>query len=136
MKKKVCCTLACVAMVSVIAMGCGVKRAKDDSKKRIKRKRPLVIKNSDEKLSVIYLKKTLTPFHAPINDYAKETFDALKKDGTIDDWTGVLDGETDANKQIDRADECIAKKCDYVIILPAEATASDAAVKDDRCASK
>ena len=37
-------------------------------------------------------------------------------------------GATDANKQIDRADECIAKNCDYVIILPAEATASDAAV--------
>ena len=46
----------------------------------------------------------------------------------IDDWTGVLDGETDPNKQIDRADECITKGADYVIILPAESEASDPAV--------
>ena len=49
-------------------------------------------------------------------------------DGTIDGFTGVLDGETDANKQIDRATDCISKACDYVIILPAEAAASDTAV--------
>lgn len=85
--------------------------------------------NGDGKIIVGYISKNIVdPFHAPLNDHAKERFDALVADGTLAEWTGVLDGETDANKQIDRADECISKKCDYVIILPAEASASDAAV--------
>lgn len=86
-------------------------------------------KNGDGKIIVGYISKNIVdPFHAPINSYAEETLNKMVKDGIIDEWTGVLDGETDANKQIDRADECLSKNCDYVIILPAEAAASDAAV--------
>lgn len=85
--------------------------------------------NGDGKIVVGYISKNLTdPFHAPINAYAETTIEQMKKDGVIDDWTGVLDGETDPNKQIDRADECITKGADYVIILPAESEASDPAV--------
>lgn len=85
--------------------------------------------NDDGKIVVGYISKNLTdPFHAPINAYAETTIEQMKKDGVIDDWTGVLDGETDPNKQIDRADECITKGADYVIILPAESEASDPAV--------
>ncbi len=85
--------------------------------------------NGDGKIVVGYISKNLTdPFHAPINAYAETTIEQMKKDGIIDDWTGVLDGETDPNKQIDRADECITKGADYVIILPAESEASDPAV--------
>lgn len=85
--------------------------------------------NGDGKIIVGYISKNLTdPFHAPINEYAETTLSQMKDDGTIDDWTGILDGETDPNKQIDRADECITKGCDAVIILPAEAEASDPAV--------
>lgn len=124
MKKRLLGVLLCVAMVATMALGCG----KDaDGKDPAEAKTGDV--NGDGKIVVGYISKNIVdPFHAPINDYAKETFDAMVADGTIDDWTGVLDGETDANKQIDRATDCISKNCDYVIILPAEATASDAAV--------
>ena len=85
--------------------------------------------NGDGKVVVGYISKNLTdPFHAPINSYAETTLEQMKTDGAIDDWTGILDGETDPNKQIDRADECITKGCDVVIILPAEAEGSDPAV--------
>lgn len=85
--------------------------------------------NGDGKIIVGYISKNLTdPFHAPINDLANETFDGLVADGTIDEWTGIIDGQTDANKQIDGANDCIAKGCDFVFILPAEAEASDPAV--------
>lgn len=85
--------------------------------------------NGDGKVVVGYISKNLTdPFHAPINAYAQETLDKMVADGVIDDWTGVLDGETDPNKQIDRADDCITKGVDFLIILPAEAEASDPAV--------
>lgn len=85
--------------------------------------------NGDGKVIVGYISKNLTdPFHAPINAYAETTLNQMKSDGTIDDWTGILDGETDPNKQIDRADECITKACDVVILLPAESEASDPAV--------
>jgi ABC-type sugar transport system substrate-binding protein len=85
--------------------------------------------NGDGKVVIGYISKNLTdPFHAPINETAQTTFDALVADGTIDEWTGILDGETDPNKQIDRADDCISKNCDIVIFLPAEAEASDPAL--------
>lgn len=85
--------------------------------------------NGDGKIIVGYISKNLTdPFHGPINEYAKTTFDGLVADGTIDEWTGILDGNTDAPTQINCAQDCIAKKCDFVIILPAEAEASDPAV--------
>ncbi len=87
--------------------------------------------NGDGKIIVGYISKNITdPFHAPINDYAKTKFDELVADKTIDEWTGILDGETDPAKQVDRASECVSKKCDYVIILPAEAAGSDPALKN------
>ena len=85
--------------------------------------------NGDGKIIVGYVSKNTTDvFHGPINSYATETLDQLKADGVIDDWTGILDGETDPNKQIDRASECIEAGCDYAIILPAESAGSDPAV--------
>lgn len=85
--------------------------------------------NGDGKIIVGYISKNLTdPFHGPINAYAEERMEQLKTDGTIDDWTSILDGNTDGPTQIDRAQDCISQGCDYVIILPAEAEASDPAV--------
>ena len=85
--------------------------------------------NGDGKVVVGYISKNFTdPFHAPINARAKEYFDQAVADGLIDEWTGLLDGETDPNKQIDRAADCISKECDIVIFLPAEAEASDPAL--------
>ena len=85
--------------------------------------------NGDGKVVVGYISKNFTdPFHAPINARAKEYFDQAVKDGVIDEWTGLLDGETDPNKQIDRAADCISKQCDIVIFLPAEAEAADPAL--------
>lgn len=132
MKKKMVSVLLCAAMVGMTIMGCSTKEAKTEDTKTEDTKtegEKLGDVNGDGKIVVGYISKNIVdPFHAPINDHAKKTLDGLKKDGTIDDWTGILDGETDAGKQIDRADECIAKKCDYVILLPAESTASDPAV--------
>ena len=85
--------------------------------------------NGDGKIIVGYVSKNLTdPFHGPINEYAQTTLDQMVKDGVIDEWTGILDGNTDAPTQIDRSNDCIAKNCDFVIILPCEAEASDPAV--------
>lgn len=129
MKKKVLSVLICAAMAAIMVIGCGKGGDNKSDGNKDKKMEVAGDVNGDGKIVVGYISKNIVdPFHAPINDYAKKTLDGLKKDGAIDEWTGVLDGETDANKQIDRADECIAKKCDYVIILPAEATASDAAV--------
>lgn len=85
--------------------------------------------NGDGQIIVGYISKNLTdPFHGPINAHAEETFEALKADGTIDDWTGVLDGQTLPDVQINAANDCITKGCDFVFIAPAEAEASDPAV--------
>ena len=85
--------------------------------------------NGDGKIIVGYISKnTVDIFHATLNGAAQERLDALVADGTIDEWTGILDGNTDAAKQCDLAQDCINYPCDYVIILPAESTASDPAV--------
>ena len=85
--------------------------------------------NGDGKIVVGYISKnTVDVFHAQINGAAEEKLNALKEEGVIDDWTGILDGNTDAAKQCDLAQDCINYNCDYVIILPAESTASDPAV--------
>lgn len=85
--------------------------------------------NGDGKIIVGYISKNLTdPFHGPINAHAEETFDALVADGTIDEWTGVLDGQTLPDVQINCANDCITRGCDFVFIAPAEAEASDPAV--------
>ena len=85
--------------------------------------------NGDGKIVVGYISKnTVDVFHATLNGAAQERLDALVADGTIDEWTGILDGNTDGAKQCDLAQDCINYPCDYVIILPAESTASDPAV--------
>lgn len=85
--------------------------------------------NGDGKIIVGYISKnTVDVFHATLNGAAEERLNALVNDGTIDEWTGILDGNTDAAKQCDLAQDCINYPCDYVIILPAESTASDPAV--------
>ena len=82
--------------------------------------------NGDGKIVVGYISKNLTdPFHAPINSTAEEVLQGMVDDGTIDEFTGILDGNTDAAKQCDLAQDCINMGCDYVILLPAEAVASD-----------
>ncbi|MDO4475846.1 MAG: substrate-binding domain-containing protein [Lachnospiraceae bacterium] len=85
--------------------------------------------NGDGIIKVGYISKNLTdPFHGPINAHAEETFDQLVADGVIDEWTGVLDGQTMADVQINAANDCITLGCDYVFIAPCEAEASDPAV--------
>ncbi len=85
--------------------------------------------NGDGKIVVGYISKNLVdPFHVPINDTAEELLQAMVDDGTIDEFTGIFDGNTDGAKQCDLAQDCINMACDYVIILPAEAVASDPAV--------
>ena len=87
--------------------------------------------NGDGKIVVGYISKNLTdPFHGPINTHATEVFDQLKADGVIDDWTGILDGQTLPDVQINAANDCITKGCDYVFIAPCEAEASDPAVTE------
>lgn len=128
MKKKVLSVLLCAAMMATMAVGCSPK-AEEKKSEDTKTEAKTGDVNGDGKITVGYISKNIVdPFHATLNDAAKKTFDAMEKDKTIDSWTGILDGETDAGKQVDRADECIAKKCDYVVILPAESTASDPAV--------
>ena len=86
-------------------------------------------RNGDGKIIVGYISKnTVDVFHATLNGAAEERLNALVDDGTIDEWTGILDGNTDAAKQCDLAQDCINYPCDYVIILPAESAASDPAV--------
>lgn len=125
MKKRLLGVLLCVAMVATMALGCG--GGAEEGGDAAEAKTGDV--NGDGKIVVGYISKNIVdPFHAPINAYAEETLEAMVEAGEIDEFTGVMDGNTDANVQIDRATDCIAKACDYVIILPAEATASDAAV--------
>ena len=133
MKKKVLAIMMATAMVLGLA-ACGSSAQAPAAEEKKEEAAPAgeasgADVNGDGKVVVGYISKNLTdPFHAPINDTAQKTFDALVADGTIDEWTGILDGETDPNKQIDRADDCIAKNCDIVIFLPAEAEASDPAL--------
>ena len=86
-------------------------------------------RNGDGKIIVGYISKnTVDVFHATLNGAAQARLDALVADGTINEWTGILDGNTDGAKQCDLAQGCINYPCDYVIILPAESAASDPAV--------
>lgn len=82
--------------------------------------------NGDGKVIVGFIAKNLVdPFQTVLNTAVEDGVKKLMDEGIVDDWTGVLEGEGDAGKQIDRASECITKKCDIVIVLPAETTASD-----------
>lgn len=106
-----------------------VEVTSDDENVATKESSNAVDVNGDGKIVVGYITKNLTdPFFAPIIAYAQEKFPEMVDSGVIDEWTGILDGETDPNKQIDRADECLTKKCDIVVIFPAEYEASDPAV--------
>ena len=131
MKRKVLSVLLAVAMIATLATGCtsGADTETDGAATKADGEARAGDVNGDGKIIVGYISKNIVdPFHGPINAAAKETLDAMVADGTIDEWTGILDGETDPAKQVDRADECLTKKCDYVIILPAESAASDPAV--------
>lgn len=128
MKKRVLAVLMVVGMV-ISLTACSSGEKKEEKKETKTEASSEADVNGDGKVVVGFISKNLTdPFHAPINDHATKTLDKMKKDGLIDEWTGVLDGETDPNKQIDRADECITKACDVVMILPAESGASDPVV--------
>ena len=85
--------------------------------------------NGDGKVIVGYISKNFTDvFHIAINKQAEDTFTQWAADGKIDEFTGVLNGETDGAVQINLANDCIQKGCDFVIILPAEYDTSDQAV--------
>ena len=85
--------------------------------------------NGDGKIVVGYISKNITDvFQATLNMTAQERLDQLVADGVIDEWTGILDGNTDPSKQRDVAEDCINYPCDYVILVPAESLASDPAL--------
>ena len=113
--------LAAFTMAGMMVVGMAVPAAAEEAKAGDV--------NGDGKIVVGYISKNLTdPFHAPINSTAEEVLQGMVDDGTIDEFTGILDGNTDAAKQCDLAQDCLNMGCDYVIILPAEAVASDPAV--------
>ena len=114
-------TLAAISMTGLMVMGMALPAAAEEAKTGDV--------NGDGKIVVGYISKNLVdPFHVPINDAAEELLQGMVDDGTIDEFTGILDGNTDGAKQCDLAQDCINMACDYVIILPAEAVASDPAV--------
>ena len=113
--------LAAFTMAGMMVVGMSVPAAAEEAKAGDV--------NGDGKIVVGYISKNLTdPFHAPINSTAEEVLQGMVDDGTSDEFTGILDGNTDAAKQCDLAQDCLNMGCDYVIILPAEAVASDPAV--------
>lgn len=113
--------LAAISMTGLMVMGMALPAAAEEAKTGDV--------NGDGKIVVGYISKNLVdPFHVPINDAAEELLQGMVDDGTIDEFTGILDGNTDGAKQCDLAQDCINMACDYVIILPAEAVASDPAV--------
>lgn len=113
--------LAALSLTGLMALGMVVPAAAEEAKTGDV--------NGDGKIVVGYISKNLVdPFHAPINDAAEEQLNAMVEDGTIDEFTGILDGNTDGAKQCDLAQDCLNMAADYVIILPAEAAASDPAV--------
>lgn len=113
--------LAALSLTGLMALGLAVPAAAEEAKAGDV--------NGDGKIVVGYISKNLVdPFHAPINDAAEEQLNALVEEGVIDEFTGILDGNTDGAKQCDLAQDCLNMACDYVIILPAEAVASDPAV--------
>lgn len=148
MKKKILATLMAAAMtMSLAACGAAKEEAAAPAAQETKEEAPAAEAateaaaeateavasggdlNGDGKIIVGYISKnTVDVFHATLNGAAEERLNALVSDGTIDEWTGILDGNTDAAKQCDLAQDCINYPCDYVIILPAESTASDPAV--------
>jgi ABC-type sugar transport system substrate-binding protein len=113
--------LAALSITGLMVVGMAVPASAEEAKAGDQ--------NGDGKIIVGYISKNLTdPFHAPINDTAEELLQGMVDEGIIDDFTGILDGNTDGAKQCDLAQDCINMGCDYVIILPAEAVASDPAV--------
>lgn len=148
MKKKILTAMIAAAMtMSLVACGGGATETAADAGAKQEEKAPETDAaeaageaaadeaaaggdlNGDGKIIVGYISKnTVDVFHATINGAAEERLDSLVADGTIDEWTGILDGNTDPAKQCDLAQDCINYPCDYVIILPAESTASDPAV--------
>ena len=113
--------LAAISMTGLMVMGMALPAAAEEAKTGDV--------NGDGKIVVGYISKNLVDtFHVPINDAAEELLQGMVDDGTIDEFTGILDGNTDGAKQCDLAQDCINMACDYVIILPAEAVASDPAV--------
>ena len=124
MRKKWMAAALCLAMAAAIT-GCGTGTQKEESKEA---KNGADI-NGDGKVVVGCLAKNLVdPFQVVLNSAVEEGVEALMEEGIVDEWTGILDAESDAGKQVDRASECISKQCDIVIMLPAETTASDPAL--------
>lgn len=124
MKKLLAILLALVMVFSLVA--CGGEEGGNETPNAEAKAGDV---NGDGKIIVGYISKNIVDvFHNTINTAAKEKLDSFVAEGIIDEWTGILDGETDPNKQVDLSTNCISMGCDYVIILPAEAGASDPAV--------
>lgn len=81
----------------------------------------LVASAAEGKYVVGYIaKNTVDAFHATINKAAKESLDALKKEGKIADWR-LFDGLTDPITQNNLLEDAINMGVDIIIMLPAEA---------------
>lgn len=127
MKKWMALGLAMLLMMGV--GGCGRKNDMEESDKGAVVNSNEADVNGDGKVIVGFIAKNLVdPFQAVLNGAVEREVEKLIDEGIVNEWTGVLDGESDAGKQVDRASECITKKCDIVIMLPAETTASDPAL--------
>ena len=79
---------------------------------------------ADQKIIGVIQKNTVDAFHLTINTAAIEALDALKADGTIDDYR-LYDGKTDPVTQCDLMETAILEGVDVLIILPAEAAGCD-----------
>ena len=79
---------------------------------------------ADQKIIGVIQKNTVDAVHLTINTAAIEALDALKADGTIDDYR-LYDGKTDPVTQCDLMETAILEGVDVLIILPAEAAGCD-----------
>lgn len=123
--------LICITLVFAMLFGLTACSSSNDSTDESADKKESVNGdvNGDGEIVIGYIAKNTTdPQPSTINSSAQEQLDKLKADGVIDYCTGIMDGLSDAAKQVDLAQDCIAQGCDYVIITPAESVASDPAV--------
>lgn len=82
------------------------------------------VAEDDQKIIGIIQKNTVDAFHLTINSAAIESLEALKAEGTIDDYR-LYDGKTDPITQCDLMETAILEGCDVIIVLPAEAAGCD-----------
>lgn len=82
------------------------------------------VAEGDQTIIGVIQKNTVDAFHLTINSAAIEKLDALKAEGTIDDYR-LYDGKTDPVTQCDLMETAILEGCDAIVLLPAEAAGCD-----------